>query len=178
MKFMRDESYVGHCPACGSTSVTERWQTESFPYGDGDMPAVLDATVPVSHCRSCQFEFTDERAEHIRHAAVCRHLELLSPDEVLAIRERYQMSQQEFAAMCRIGRASLARCEAGSLFQNASNDSLLFLLSFPENVERLIGRREVMNTTVRARSYRFRAIAEQDTAVLRREASTFSLYAH
>lgn len=128
------------CPACDKQSVYERWIDDDFQYGVGEQPVTLHARIPLCHCGSCGLEFTDYRAEELRHKAICEHLNLLTPNEIVAIRERHGMSQQAFAELSRFGRASLARWESGSSFQNGSADSLLYLLCFEDNVERLARR--------------------------------------
>lgn len=169
------------CPACESQNVKERWEPDNFQYGDGESATQLCAQVPVRICLDCGLEYTDERAERIRHTEVCRHLEVLPPEEVLAIRERHGKSQQDFSKVTKIGRASLARWETGALIQSGSSDSLLFLLGFQENMDRLVARHKPPDTTNRSSqtsmARRFRCIAEEEAITLRKESSTFHLFA-
>jgi DNA-binding transcriptional regulator YiaG len=88
-------------------------------------------------CADCGFEFTDGAAESSRHEAVCRYLSVLTPEEILRIRELNGLSRAEFAKLTRIGEASLHRWENGLLIQNPAMDSYLRLLAFPESLERL-----------------------------------------
>lgn len=169
------------CPACESRNVKERWDSDNFQYGEGESAAQLCAHLPVRVCLDCGLEYTDERAERIRHTAVCRHLGVLAPEEVLAIRERYGKSQQEFSTLTKIGRASLARWETGSIFQNGSSDNLLFLLGFQENMERLVNRYQQSDTVSRSTpsstTRRFPNIPDDEMDNLRRESLTFHLFA-
>ena len=171
------------CPACDKQAIQERWSEESFEYGLGEHSATLEVRVPLCHCENCGLEFTDHRAEEIRHAAVCRHLKLLAPAEIIAIRERNGMSQQAFADLSRIGRASLARWESGSIFQNASADSLLFLLCFSENIERLRMRFARCDANVNTNPdrpaeapARFRSLSIDSITRCRNQAITFQLH--
>jgi putative zinc finger/helix-turn-helix YgiT family protein len=166
------------CPACGSQDVAEQWEDDVFDYGSGENAAKLSTLVPVCRCRNCGLDYTDDRAEKNRHAAVCRHLRILSPEEVLAIRERHMLTQQDFAAISGVGRASLARWEVGSIFQNTSSDDLLLLLGFAENLERLQRRHEapIEAPAMPAAGRRFRTIGEDETLQLNREAASFSLF--
>jgi DNA-binding transcriptional regulator YiaG len=91
----------------------------------------------VMTCNQCGFQFTDEVAEEARHEAVCRHLGVMTPKEIKEIRKSYGMSRAEFSHLTRIGEASLARWENGLLIQSPAYDQLLYLLTFPENLERL-----------------------------------------
>lgn len=167
------------CPSCGKQEVSERLVNEGFEYGSGEKSVVLNVTIPLCSCGNCGLEFTDYRAEDIRNSAVCHHLKLLSPAEILAIRERHGMSQQAFADVSRIGRASLARWECGSIIQNASADSLLYLLGFQDNVDRLKNRfnqSDDERLSGKASNARFRSLSVESAMYYRNEAASFRLY--
>lgn len=125
------------CPSCGSSNLSSETIKEEFQYGDKDDAVMLHASIPVHHCASCNFSFTTDEASNIKHEVVCRHLGVLTPTEVRGVRDQYGFSQIEFSALSKIGKASLVRWETGVLIQNQSNDNLLYLLSFPDNVSRL-----------------------------------------
>lgn len=125
------------CGQCGGNSIRTTWKEHAFDYGNGSEKVQLQARIPVRTCDDCHFSFTDAEAEEILHDAVCRHIGVLTPKEVYSIRQRYNLTRQEFAEASTIGEASLARWESGALLQNAANDSLLFLLSIPANLDRL-----------------------------------------
>jgi DNA-binding transcriptional regulator YiaG len=109
----------------------------------------LTASVPVRICDECGFHFTDEAADDARHEAICRHLRVMTPQEIATVRKDYGLSRPEFARLTRLGEASLARWEAGLLIQNAAYDQFLYLLTFPENIERLKQRnREAVVKTI------------------------------
>jgi len=131
------ESIPEVCPNCGSDHFKETEREQRFLYGTPDNAATLVAKVPVNTCLACGFEFTDERAEDARNEAVCRHLGLLTPTQITALRKAYDMSRSEFAELAKVGTASLARWESGLLLQNSANDQLLYLLHFRENVDLL-----------------------------------------
>jgi putative zinc finger/helix-turn-helix YgiT family protein len=171
------------CPACDNQVVREQWTDESFEYGVEERSTTLRVRVPLCHCENCGLEFTDHRAEELRHAAVCRHLMLLTPAEIIAIRERNGMSQQAFAELSRIGRASLARWESGSIVQNASVDSFLYLLCFSENIERLRQRftePDASDNADQARctepKARFRSLSTESINRCRSQAANFQLH--
>jgi putative zinc finger/helix-turn-helix YgiT family protein len=165
------------CPQCGQKAVTTRIETERFKYGRGEAAVELSADVPVRVCGNCGFEFTDGDAEDFRHEAVCRHLAVLAPRQIIGIRLLYGLSRAEFASVTRFGEASLARWETGSLIQNPANDQLLYLLQFRENFERL---RERMNRDLRVPSHRPSSATERkfvtDVERLREQANTFQLH--
>lgn len=125
------------CFNCGSTDLERRRQLQTFQYGSGESAVELNADVPLFSCNKCGFEFAGPEAEEARQEAVYRHLGLLAPHEIVEIRTRAGMSRVEFADCTRIGIASIKRWESGAVLQNAANDELIYLMSFPENVERL-----------------------------------------
>ena len=125
------------CPSCDGHQVKTTIQEQRFSYGKGDDAVELKAHVPVHHCADCDIDFTDGFAETLRHAAICAHLGIMTPDEVSAVRKAYGLSRADFAKITKIGEASLARWETGALIQNGALDQLLFLLTFPENFARL-----------------------------------------
>ncbi len=93
--------------------------------------------MPVFTCEDCGYEYFDERGEAARQAAVCRRLGVQTPEEVRRTRECTGLSRAEFCELTGFGAASLQRWESGMVVPNASSDRLIFLLQFPDNVERL-----------------------------------------
>jgi putative zinc finger/helix-turn-helix YgiT family protein len=125
------------CPTCGDESVGTTVTHEEFSYGDGPSAVQLVAAVPLRTCSKCGFKFLDGDAEDAKHTAICRHLGVMTPDEVRSLREMCGLSRTEFARLTRLGEATLGRWERGALVQNAAYDQFLYLLSFPENLRRL-----------------------------------------
>lgn len=126
------------CPACGADAVETIESEHQFTYGDGDRAVELKAVIPVRRCMKCRYEFLDFEAEDRQHDAVCRHLEVMTPSEVRTVRQQCGgMSRTEFARITRLGEATIGRWERGELIQNAAYDQFLYLLQYPENVERL-----------------------------------------
>ena len=107
---------------------------------EATLPRGEAAVGSIRVCTECGFEFLDDEAEDIRHAAVCRHLGVMTPAEIQSLRDRLQLTQAEFARITRLGPATVSRWERGESVQNAAYDQYLYLLSFSENVERLKGR--------------------------------------
>jgi len=122
------------CPVCDSHDVHESWQTEVFRFGETDD---ISVELPTLVCRSCEFMFTDQRAEVLRHEAVCKHQNLLTPSEIIKVRKDLQMSRREFALAFGIPRASMDRWETGKQIQNTSLDSLLRALQNKATAARL-----------------------------------------
>jgi DNA-binding transcriptional regulator YiaG len=133
-----ESSEAPRCSACGSNAVSTTFVDEQMEYGSGPTPVHIPVRLPVHRCAACELEFTDSTAEGLRHEAICRHLGLLSPGEILAIRARLNMSRQRFAALTRLGVATLARWESGEIIQNAALDAYLRLIAKPEICELLL----------------------------------------
>ena len=97
--------------------------------------------VPFHRCPVCGERLSGIEAAQVTHRAVCKALGLLTPEEILAIRERLGMTQAQFSRLTGIGEATISRWERGRLLQNRANDRYLRLLaSGPE----MIGRLEAM----------------------------------
>lgn len=125
------------CPECGHSEIDTRCEDCPFTYGRGADAVKISVRLPVRKCRKCGFEFFDEEAEDLSHKAVCRHLGRLTPQQIKDLREKYGFSRADLERLTGLGEASIARWERGELIQNAGNDSLLWLLHFQENVDRL-----------------------------------------
>ncbi|HTU20138.1 MAG TPA: type II TA system antitoxin MqsA family protein [Gemmataceae bacterium] len=125
------------CPECGHSEIDTRWEDHPFPYGRGADAVEISVRLPVRKCRKCGFEFFDEEAEDLSHEAVCHHLGRLTPQQIKDLREKYGFSRADLERLTGLGEASIARWERGELIQNAGNDSLLWLLNYQENVDRL-----------------------------------------
>lgn len=125
------------CPDCGGHTFTTVMHNDVFKYGAGDSPATLHARIPVHCCDSCDFEFLGREGRRIKHEAVCRHLELLTPAEIRRIRERHGMSRTDFAVITGFGEATLNRWERGAVIQNRANDRYLRLTESPDVLNRL-----------------------------------------
>jgi len=94
---------------------------------------MLSAEMPIMTCTVCGYEYFDERGERAQHEAVCQHLGVLSPGEIIAIRQTLGLTRSSFAELAGVGDASLQRWESGTLIQNKSIDLLLYLLQFKES---------------------------------------------
>ena len=119
------------CPMCGDSGVTTSWNRHTFDYGTGDSAVELTVSVPVRRCDTCEFEYLDETAEHLKHEAVCQHLGVLPPTEIRRIREDFRMTRARFAQVTGLGEASLNRWENGLTVQTHANDRYLRLLARP-----------------------------------------------
>lgn len=169
------------CPACEASTITSCAEKDQFQYGRGHDAVVLEAVIPLYSCTTCGFTFTDQAAERIRQAAVCRHLGLLTPQEIVDLRKTLGLTRDALAKRAGVGTASLARWESGETVQNRSIDNLLFLLQFPENLDRLLQRSDAerpltgSNVVPLSSHCRFRALGPNISSELKERSETFSL---
>ena len=165
------------CASCGLGPVLTSIVEDRFTYGEGEGAAELVAEVPLRKCEACGFQFLDEEAEDAQHEAVCTYLNVLKPSEIRALRKKYAVSRAEFSRITKLGEATLSRWENGALIQNGANDQFLYLLGFPENVERLISRvhGEMSSAVGRSNGSRFQKL--QPTPRLLEQAASFKLIA-
>lgn len=128
-----------NCALCDAPGVTTMLHQDSFSYGLGEAATTLHVTIPVRCCRACGFECVDDEGMLIRHEAVCKHLGVLGPTEIRAIRERQALSRETFARITGLEEATLGKWENGAVIQGRADDNYLRLLELPENLERLRG---------------------------------------
>lgn len=125
------------CPVCGSEDVQSSATEETFTYGVGESAVPITVTVPLRTCAKCGYQYTDHEAEDLRHEAVCRHLGVLTPCEIISARERFRLSRADLADLARVAEDALARWERGAVIQDGATDQLLYLLQFEDNIQRL-----------------------------------------
>lgn len=101
------------CALCGDATVSTTWADDDMVWGSGDSAIVLPVHLPFRSCSACDFTYLDHEAEDIRHQAVCRHLGVPAPADVLAIREKHGLSQAEFARAVGLQPDMVERWESG-----------------------------------------------------------------
>jgi putative zinc finger/helix-turn-helix YgiT family protein len=132
-----------HCLRCGSAAVESAYREVEFDYGGREKPFRVKATFPLTTCRECGFTSVEGDGETLQHEAACRHLGVMTPAEIQTLREKMNLAQKDLAELTGLGVASISRWERGLVIQNKACDQLLYLLTFPENVERLQRRKAV-----------------------------------
>lgn len=125
------------CDLCETTNLRAELVRDPFIYGAGEDAVELSAVVRVHTCSNCGDSYTGPDAEVAYHEAVCRHLGILTPAEIHAMRTRYGLSRDDFARMTGFGKATVGRWERGEVTQNRSADRYLRLLQDPEVMRRL-----------------------------------------
>ena len=135
------------CEMCGAKGLKTELVRDPFIYGSGPQAVDLVADVPVHTCSECELSFTGEAAEIQRHGAICRHLGVLTADEIRALRQQHGMSRAAFARFTGFGEASLARWERREVVQNTSSDRYLRLLGDPVVFHRLSAMLDSVDST-------------------------------
>ncbi len=123
------------CGECGSERIRTNREIYKFPYGVGADTVELSCEVPVRNCADCGFSFIDGEAEDICHKEVCKHLGVMPPSKIKALRELYELTQAQFSEITKLGEATLSRWERGVVIQNQAYDNYLYLLGFKENFQ-------------------------------------------
>lgn len=163
-------SDVRSCPDCDRTAMKRKLEIQEFEFGTGEDQVILSATVPVWICSHCSYAYTDGDAEELRHEAVCHHLGVMSPSEIVEMRTRLGFSQKALAEITKLGEASIKRWESGSVIQNASANMLLKL--FKDQVGRCVMQRIAAEAEARTIEPVFRT---QFSASQRSDAKLFQL---
>ena len=133
-------SLEGHlCPSCRKGRLEAIQVDDVFDFrSESGLVQVTALNVPVEQCPVCGEQLVGPEAGRVRHHAICKTLGLLTPDEILEVRERLGLTQAEFSRLTGFGEATISRWERGRLLQNRANDRYLRLIAeSPENLRRL-----------------------------------------
>lgn len=150
------------CYLCGGES---RWTCEVRPVPIGFRTAVIEDD--FYRCSACgEIEYLGDMADETsRRAVVVIRAEdgLLGPDDILALREKYGLTQAGLERLIGAGEKTVVRWERGTVAQNQTADTLLRVLDgHPDVVARLAQERGV--------ALRKRAPARQKRASKRKPA--------
>ena len=127
-----------YCPYCNKdTSSTVREIPETYPVKGED----VTINAHVRFCNCCKNEIWDNEldAKNLLDAyAEYRKLhQLLTPEDIRAIRNKYKLSQTAFARVLGLGDKTITRYENGSVADAAQNN-LIFLAQQPSNFKSLL----------------------------------------
>jgi putative zinc finger/helix-turn-helix YgiT family protein len=156
------------CDCCGAEGVSMTFQSEQFSYKtESGEVAQLAARVPVWTCDACGDQYTDSRAEEIRHESVCRYLGRLAPGEIKELRDALGYSQRDWAELTGFGIASIKRWETGALIQGVAQDRYMRLLRDSRNIVALKAMANgVAAETITKRRLTLRTELAEDTIAL------------
>ncbi len=127
------------CPVCGHDHA--RLVRGRFDSVYNQTPIELDE-VEMTECDRCgETTLTPEESREVSKrvkAAVRQRLGLLAPDEIVSIRRRHGLSQDELERLLGLGRKVVTRWERGVVLQSHAVDVVLRLMDrLPEVVAEL-----------------------------------------
>jgi len=126
------------CPNCEEyTEATSRVEKEV--YNVRGEPIEIEAEVVI--CQKCREKIFDEERDSRNfekaYSLYRKKHNLLPPDEIRTIREKYGLSQRALARLLGWGEITIHRYENGAIQDNA-HDSLLRFVANPENIKELL----------------------------------------
>lgn len=126
------------CPICNEKhNGIMKMKEETYPVKGED----ITIAAKVMYCECCGNEVWDEAfdSQNLLQAFANyreRH-NLIQPQEIQKIRERYGLSQTAFACVLGLGDKTITRYENGSI-PDAAQNNLIELMNNPENFEKLL----------------------------------------
>jgi putative zinc finger/helix-turn-helix YgiT family protein len=129
------------CPNCEEyrgTKIVERRETYDV------RGRKITVTVEDEVCKACGegigSDEHDQKVLDTLHAEYRRQVGMLTPEQIMAIRRRYRLSQRSFAALLGMSEATINRYENGAL-QEHTHDNLIRACENAEYVHDLLQRR-------------------------------------
>jgi len=130
------------CDYCGKEVDVLLYQAKDTYKVKGE-----DITIDVTICKcSCCGEdiwVSDVDNNNLRTAynEYRKKHQLLTPDQIKGIREKYGLSQVSFAKLLGFGEKTIARYENGSI-QDEAHNNLMMLVDEPQNLKKLYDRKK------------------------------------
>lgn len=126
------------CPTCG-TAMIERRGKLRLPVNGEDIAVPSTVHLSCPKCHEVVLRFEDSRRLGADAIAIYRRKHgLLSADEIRGVRERFDLTQADFARLLRLGANTLSRWESGRNVQTEAMDTLLRMIrDVPGSIEYL-----------------------------------------
>jgi putative zinc finger/helix-turn-helix YgiT family protein len=116
------------CPECGAGMVEKRGRLR-LPVNGEEISVPSASHLSCPSCGEAVLRFEDARRLSADAIAIYRRRHnLLSADDIRAIRKRFGLTQRELAQLLRLGGNTISRWEAGRNVQTEAMDVLLRLL--------------------------------------------------
>lgn len=116
------------CPECGGVAASSKARLEFRVNGE----SVYVAGVPHYRCRKCGEALLElEAATSLQsraHEVYREQHELLTPEQIVELRERLGISQSQLGRLLQLGTNTVSRWETGRKVQSASMDTFLRVL--------------------------------------------------
>jgi len=129
-----------YCPNCGGLNEIEVKPVEETYTVRGEEITIL---ADVAHCQFCGeqifYEALDSKNLDKVYAEFRKRRDILTPEQIRAIRDKYGLSQRSLGRLLRLGEVTIHRYENGSLPSDAHNE-LLVLIDNPSNVKALLAK--------------------------------------
>ncbi len=121
--------------------MVEKRGTLRLPVNGEEIAVPSAAHLSCPKCHEVVLRYQDARRLSEDAVAIYRRKHgLLSADEIRALRERFELTQAEFARLLRLGANTLSRWEAGRNAQTEAMDTLLRLIrDVPGSIDYLRG---------------------------------------
>ncbi|MBR4309109.1 MAG: type II toxin-antitoxin system MqsA family antitoxin [Oscillospiraceae bacterium] len=137
-----------YCPNCGcDTQSVVQFVSETYPVKGENITIEAE----VRFCTCCKTDIWDEDLDNINlkkaFSEYRKNHDLLSPEEIRSIREKYSVSQTTFARILGFGDKTITRYENGSL-ADATHNNLIYLVRNPDAYADLLEKRKNILTEV------------------------------
>lgn len=126
------------CTACGTAMIEKRGKLR-LPVNGEDIAVPSAVHLSCPKCHEVVLRFEDSRRLGADAIAIYRRKHgLLSADEIRGVRERFDLTQADFARLLRLGANTLSRWESGRNVQTEAMDTLLRMIrDVPGSIEYL-----------------------------------------
>jgi len=129
-----EEPMKGFCPSCEKESELTRIQrVENLTVKGESIPVDVDYFA----CAECGEEFDNPDPTYdplaLAYQEYRRRKDMIQPEEIRALREKYGLTQRELSDLLGFGGATLSRYENGAL-QDETHDTILRLIMEPQNL--------------------------------------------
>jgi HTH-type transcriptional regulator/antitoxin MqsA len=116
------------CPSCGAR-MAERRSALKLPVNDEEISVPSSVHLRCSKCGEVMLRFSDARRLQENAIEIYRKKHgLLSANEIRSIRERFGLTQVEFARLLHLGANTISRWESGRNVQTAAMEMFLRLI--------------------------------------------------
>ena len=130
-----------YCPTCEDWRETKaETREETYTVRGSEIRVPVAAHVCVVCGEAIGSDDEDQAVLDAVHAAYRREEDLLTPERIKAIRQRYRLSQRSFANLLGMGEATINRYENGAL-QDPAHDTAIRACEKPEVLREQLERR-------------------------------------
>lgn len=126
----------------------------------------------LHRCKNCGEAFFDPQQAKKHNRAIKNEIRkkygLLSPEEIIEIRNRLNLTQSELEELLGAGQKVVVRWESGKVIQSGGHDNMLRLLGEPTVLKKLREIRELRNGQRKSYSDKEEDMAQREPASSRR----------